>query len=92
MNTSDVISKAQKKVADMTEMVVSNRAKANEDNFKDEHWFSVVSGEVQKTLEYLMDDLEGAKADVLEMERLLYADSGRYYEDEPKEEFGYKLK
>ena len=92
MKTSDVIAKAQKKVAAMTEMVKSNRAKANEDNFKEEHWFSVISGELQMTLEYLMDDLQGAKDDVANMERELYADAGGYYGDEPKEEFGYKFK
>ena len=68
MKTSRVIENAQKKAQKALTLVGHNREEAMANHFKNEDWFKVASGELEIVLNDLIDDLQSAKEDVVEME------------------------
>ena len=88
MKTSEVLARAQKKVTRALEMVRSNRADAASDNFSDYKWFETISGMLEEKLDDLMDDIAGAKDDVITMEREVDDDP---YDEGERREFGLRV-
>ena len=68
MKTSRVIENAEKKVRQALALVMTTRQDASANGFREESWYEVASGELQTVLTNLMDDLEAAHEDVLDLE------------------------